>query len=58
MKKILLFSLAILIGLAAGAQKAQLKKGVFVRNYKMVQKITNEQFQTNSISLLNPDIMV
>src|ERR1035437_6782168 len=50
MKKILLISLAFMIVLAAGAQKAQLKNNIFLRNYKMVQKITKEPFETNSIS--------
>ena len=50
MKKILLISLAFMIVLAAGAQKAQLKNGISLRNYKMVQKITKEPFETNSIS--------
>jgi hypothetical protein len=50
MKRILLISLAFMIALAAGAQKFQLKNGIFLRNYKMAQKITKEPFQTNSIS--------
>jgi hypothetical protein len=42
MKKVLLISLAFIIGLAVVAQKPQIKNGVFVRNYKIDQKVTIE----------------
>ncbi len=54
MKKLLLISLAFMIGLAAVAHKPQVKNGVFVRNVKMVQKITNEPPAPTSISPFKP----
>ncbi|MDP1623140.1 MAG: T9SS type A sorting domain-containing protein [Bacteroidales bacterium] len=45
MKKVLLFSLAFIIGLAVVAQKPQIKNGVFVRNYQKDQKVTIEPFE-------------
>ncbi|MCX6306177.1 MAG: T9SS type A sorting domain-containing protein [Bacteroidetes bacterium] len=50
MKKLLLLSLAFIIGLAVVAQRPQIKNGVFVRNYKKDQKVTIEPVEKISPS--------
>ncbi|MEI7895465.1 MAG: T9SS type A sorting domain-containing protein [bacterium] len=50
MKKILLISLAFMIGLATVAQKPQVKNGIYVRNVKKVSEITIEPASPTSIS--------
>ena len=50
MKKLLLLSLAFIIGLAVVAQRPQIRNGVFVKNYTKDQKITAEPFEKISAS--------
>jgi hypothetical protein len=50
MKKILLISLAFMIGLAVVAQQAQLKKGIYVQKYKKELKVTNEPVEKNTMA--------
>lgn len=50
MKKILLISLAFMIGLATMAQRPQIRNGVFVKDVKKAQIVTNEPASPNSIS--------
>jgi len=50
MKKILLMSLALIVGLAVVAQKPQIKNGVFVRNYQKEQRIVQEPVAANPVS--------
>ncbi len=54
MKKLLLISLAFVIGLAAVAQQAQLKKELPVQNYKIAQKLINDPPAANSIAPVKP----
>ena len=51
MKKILLLSLAFMIGLAVVAQKPQVKSGVFVRNFKKDQRVTIEPVEKTTSSI-------
>jgi len=50
MKKILLISLAFMIGLATIAQGPRVKDGVFVKNVKKAQIVTNEPATPSSIA--------
>ncbi len=50
MKKVLLMSMALIIGLAVVAQKPQIKNGVFVRNYQKDQKVSIEPLQSNTMT--------
>jgi hypothetical protein len=54
MKKILLISLAFIIGLAVVAQKHQFKNGVFIRDYQKAQAVTIEPPSLNTISPYKP----
>jgi hypothetical protein len=50
MKKVLLISLALMIGLAVVAQKPQVSKGVFVKNYSQEQVVIKEPVEATTIS--------
>jgi len=54
MKKVLLISLAFIIGLAVVAQRPQLKSGVFVKNFHKAQAATIEPAAPNTISPFKP----
>ncbi len=54
MKKVLLLSLAFMIGLAAAAQKPQLKKGIYVNNVQKAKEILNEPASPSFISPFKP----
>ncbi len=53
MKKLLLISLAFILGLAVVAQRPQIKSGVFVKNYTKDQKVTIEPVEKTTTSLVN-----
>jgi hypothetical protein len=50
MKKVLLMSLAFMIGLAVVAQKPQVKKNVYIKNYTKEKIVTNEPVAPTSVS--------
>ena len=50
MKKILLISLAFMIGLAVVAQKPQVKQGIYLKNFKKEQRVTKEAVEATSVS--------
>ena len=54
MKKVLLISLAFMIGLASIAQVAKVKSGFYDQKFKMEQKITKENPPPTTVSPLKP----
>ena len=53
MKKVLLLSVAFIIGLAVVAQRPQIKQGIYVKNYQKEQKVTIEPVEKTTPSLVS-----